>query len=488
MKNSIELPISSELTSDVVVVGGGAAGCSAALAAARHGMNVILMDEGGMLGGLASLGLVAPISATKDRKGVDFGGIAQELLDNIHAFGSASERAGAEYSKPSMVGLVLLDMLRKAQVHVHFYTKLIAVEREGRRLNSVVAATKSGLRRFFAKEFIDATGDGDLFVYAGEESVFGSEEGVYDQLFETGLARIHNTQEKLPVPDVGSVQPSSVMFTVGGVKGDDYGKYNNQRFTYADFGITKEEFEKLPYAGQVGFEENGDRLPLPQGRFLIFKGARPGEFTINMSRVNGVNGADADSLSEGTVNAELQILPILDMLRRFIPGFEDAYLLQTSMRLGVRESRRLVSRRILRGKEVIECTPLQDVIAHGSYGIDIHDPKGKAMALGGPLRCSAYDIPYGSLLPKNADNLFVAGRCIGVDHVAHASTRIIGTCLLTGQAAGTSAAMCIRDNIADAGNVDIRALQHTLIADGVHLHIPGENDRSMEVFGQNQIC
>lgn len=487
MEKTVVLPIQSETQSDILIVGGGPAGCCAALAAARQGWNTILMDECGMLGGLASLGMVAPISATKDRRGESFGGIMQEVLDKMHAFCTDGERPGAEHSMPSLLGLTLLDMLHKAGVQVHFFTKLVSVERSGRKLTGVIAATKSGLRRYCAKQFIDASGDGDLFANAGEESVFGSEPGVYDRLIEAGLGRLHFDHSKYACPAPGAVQPSSVMFTVGGVKEGSYAQYNNKRFTYADFGITREDFEKLPYANQVGFEENGDYLPLPQGRFLIFQGARPGEFIINMSRVTEINGADADSLNQGTLDAELQILPILDLLRRLIPGFEHAYLIQPSARLGVRESRRLVSRRVLHGEEAINCVPMQDVIAHGSYIIDIHDPKGKSMALGGPVRCSAYDIPYGALVPKGADNLLVCGRCIGVDHVAHSTTRIIGTCMLTGQAAGTAAAMCIRDNVEDAGALNVSALQHRLIADGVRLHIPGENDRSPEIIPDKEI-
>ena len=488
MNQKIELPIVSEVICDVVVVGGGPAGFGAALSAARHGMNVVLMDEGGMLGGLSSLGLVAPISAVSDRSGNDFGGVGRELINNIAKQNSNAEAPGAEYSKSSMVVLFMLDMLVRAGVHIHFHTKLVSTERDEKRITGIIAATKSGLRRFKSQQFIDCTGDGDLFVSAGEEYVYGSEPGVYDQLFDLGLARIHNTTDQLTIPEPGSVQPSSVMFTVGGVIDKDGWSYCNKRYTYQDFGITRKDFESLPYAGLVGFEEDGDNLPLPQGRFLFFKGARPGEYTINMSRVVGINGADADSLNKGTIDAELQILPILDMLRRFMPGFENAYLIQTSVRLGVRESRRLVGRKVLTGADVVKCTPMDDVIAHGSYGIDIHDPRGKSMALGGPLRCSAYDIPYESLLPKKACNLYVAGRCISVDHVAHASTRIIGTCMQTGQAAGTAAAMCIQSALADSGDLDVRLLQQELIADGVLLHIPGINDRSMDLVDQNAIC
>lgn len=474
-RQSITLPIESEVRCDVLVAGGGVSGCCAALAAARQGKKVMLLDEGGVLGGQGSQGLVAPIASVVDRNGVSFGGIMQEILDRMQAecAGMGAPRAALSY--PALLGLVLLEMLHQAGVEAHFFTRLLAVEREGRLLSAVIAATKSGLRRYRAGMFIDATGDGDLFAQAGEEYVFGSEPGVFDALAKAGLGRVHfeHTQYQFPAP--GAVQPVSIMFTVGGVEGDECLSYCNKRFTYEDLGVTEEEFSRYPFAGQVGFEKNGDYLPLPQGRFLFFKGARPGEYTINMSRVTGINGADADSLNRGELYTQLQVLPILRLLRRFIPGFAHAYLISAGARLGVRESRRLRSRRIFRGEEALYCTPLPDVIAHGAYIIDIHDPNGKSMAIGGSVRGSAYDIPYGALLPKGADNLLVCGRCIGSDHVAHATTRIMGTCMLTGQAAGTAAALCLDAGLAN-GDLPVERLQQQLIRDGVKLHLPGEKD------------
>lgn len=476
--NSVTLPILTEQTCDVLVAGGGAAGCCAALAAARMGRRVIVMDECGMLGGQATLGMVAPICSIQDLNGESFGGIMQEILERMRRYCTEMGSADGYTSAPSLLGLVLLEMLTEAGVEVHFFTKLVSVEREGRKLTAAIAAVKSGLCRYHADMFIDASGDADLTAFAGEETVFGSEPGVFEPLAEAGLGRVHFEHTQYHFPEPGVVQPCSVMFSVGGVEERDcdlYEKYCNRRFTYQELGISEEEYQQYPFAGRRGFEANGDYLPLPQGRFLFFKGARKGEYTINMSRVTGVNGADAASLNQGEKDAQLQILPILTLLKRFIPGFEHAYLIQASTRLGVRESRRLASRRVFHGSEAFNCVPMQDVIAHGSYIIDIHDPNGKAMAIGGAIRGSAYDIPYGALLPKGADNLWVCGRCIGSDHVAHATTRIIGTCMLTGQAAGTAAAMCMQEGLAN-GDVNVPALQNQLKKDGMKLHLPDEKD------------
>ena len=152
----------------------------------------------------------------------------------------------------------------------------------------------------------------------------------------------------------------------------------------------------------------------------------------------------------------------MDFLIRYIPGFENAYLLETAGILGVRESRRLVGRHVLSGYEAIECTPFADAVAHGSYIIDIHDPQGNRKAIGGPIHGDYFDIPYRSLLPKTVTNLLVAGRCISSDHVAHSTTRIQGTCMLTGQAAGTAAALALA-NGCEPAEVEIAALQARLV-------------------------
>ena len=477
--NEITLPILAEESCEVLVAGGGTAGCCAALAAARLGKKVVLMDECGVLGGQATLGMVAPISSICDRNGESFGGILDEILEDMRAECAKMEDAQGYTSAPSLLGLILTEKLDQAGVTVHFFTKLVAAEREDRRMTAVIAAAKSGLRRYHAQAFIDATGDADLTYFAGEETVLGSEPGVFDALAQAGLGQVHfeHTQYRFPAP--GALQPVSVMFTVGGVEEKDcdlYAEYCNRRFTYQELGTSEKEYGGFPFAGRVGFEKNGDYLPLPQGRFLFFKGARKGEYTVNMSRVTGINGADADSLDRGERDAQLQVLPILELLRRFIPGFEHAYLIQASGRLGVRESRRLLGRRVFHGQEAFDCVPMPDVVAHGSYIIDIHDPNGKAMAIGGSIRGSAYDIPYGALLPQNTDNLWVCGRCISSDHVAHATTRIIGTCMLTGQAVGTAAALCLTEKQAN-GEIDVAALQRQLKKDGVKLQMPEEKQR-----------
>ena len=187
-----------------------------------------------------------------------------------------------------------------------------------------------------------------------------------------------------------------------------------------------------------------------------------------MSRVTGIDGSDADSLNEGEIKAQLQLIAIVDFLKTFVPAFKDSYLIQSACSLGIRETRRLVGIETLNGGDVITAKQIENPIARGSYIIDIHDPKGKSMAIGGAIKGDFYDIPYGTLVSVNRHNLMACGRCISADHVAHSSSRIQGTCVMTGQAAGTAAAICVKDGILPK-DVDAQKLREILIKDGVYL-------------------
>jgi hypothetical protein len=188
-----------------------------------------------------------------------------------------------------------------------------------------------------------------------------------------------------------------------------------------------------------------------------------------MSRVTGVNGVDADSVSRAEVVARAQVFYLADFLKRFVPGFERSALHETAAALGIRETRRLVGRYVLTGIAAIRCVSFADAIAQGSYMIDIHDPQGRRKAIGGQLQGDCYDIPWRCLLPKTVTNLIVCGRCISADHVAHSSTRIQGTSMLTGQAAGTGAALAVVHN-AGVDRLSPSRLQEKLAADGVVFH------------------
>jgi len=487
--------------SDVVVIGGGPAGLGAAIAAARNGAKTLLVEQHGALGGMMTLGLVMPLAGQATFEGNLLGGILQEFLERVMAEGknycigseddqkvkqgvSVAASAPSLYSQalswhqsffssPHIMKHVALEMVLEAGVDILFHTSLVDVVRENNRITMVVVNTKSGIGTITGREFIDATGDGDVIYRAGEEFVKGSEPGVMSSLLETGLDTVHDEDADHSAygeyEQSGLMQPVTIMFTMGNIDTERAKAFCNIKVRYSDIGITREDFLKLPYANTPGFVvDDTDEVPLPQGRVLFFRTLRQGEAVINMTRVIGIDGSDAADLSRGEILCQRQVFYVLDFLKRFIPGFEKSYLIETADVLGVRETRRLVGRKVLTGREAINCVPMPDVIANGTYIIDIHDPQGKRKAIGGTIHGECYDIPYGSLTPKTVENLLAAGRCISTDHVAHSSARVQGTCMLIGQAAGTAAAIAAAECKA-VGDISIADLQHRLTDAGVKL-------------------
>lgn len=464
--------IERNLSADVLVVGGGVGGCAAAIAAARNGVRVILSEETGCLGGQAGFGLVTPVGSIYTMSGKSFGGLVEEIWGAVKEETTRycvhnPQHEDSFIASPHILKYVLLKLATEAGVDVRFHTTLIDAISEDGKVTEAVFADRSGLVSVSAKIFIDGTGDGNLIALSGADYVIGSEEGAYDSLKDNDLDKVHCQTEKYEGAEK-ALQPVSIFFTMGNVDMEKAMSYNNKALKFGDLGITKEKFKAWKYAGTCGFEDNGDLIPMPQGRILVSYSPVEGVAVLNMSRVVGIDGSDAESLNDGEIKAQLQLVAIVDFLKTFVPGFENSYYIQSACSLGIRETRRLEGVETLNGGDVINARQIDNPVARGSYIIDIHDPKGKSMAIGGSIKGDFYDIPYGALVSKSHSNLFACGRCISADHVAHSSSRIQGTCVMTGQAAGTAAAICVEEGIIPK-DLDAAGLMHKLIADGVYL-------------------
>ncbi len=470
----INLSISESQKYDVVVIGGGLAGCGAAIASARNGAKTLLVESSGILGGQATLGLVTPLDARFTTSGKSFGGIMEEIsnktIELTKEYCSCGTKGEVfDIASPHILKYVLVDMMDESSADVYFHTTLLSVNTEEENIKSVILSGKSGLIKVEANSFIDATGDADLVYLSGAEYTSGSEARVFDQLSEAGLNKSHFSDNKYSgYSHDGLMQPVSIFILMGGVDVDKAYTLNNKDLKFGDLGITEEKFRSWKFADTCGFEISDNSIPMPQGRVLVTRSTRPDVAVINMSRVVGIDGSDADSLNEGEIKAQKQIIAIVDFLKTFIPGFENSYYIQSGSTLGVRETRRMVGEYILSGMEAINCQTFENPIARGSYIIDIHDPSGKARAIGGSIKGEFYDIPYGCIISKTYDNLLACGRCISVDHIAHSSTRIQGTCIQTGQAAGTSAAMSCRCGTTPK-SLDTKLLHQQLIKDKMYL-------------------
>jgi hypothetical protein len=210
------------------------------------------------------------------------------------------------------------------------------------------------------------------------------------------------------------------------------------------------------------------RIDCPRNDVLYFTTTRDGEIHFNTTRVTRADGTRAEDLTRAEIESRRQVSQIAAFLKRDVPGFERAYLQMTGTQVGVRETRRIVGEYVLTAEDVLGARKFEDCVARGSYPVDIHDPDGGGTILKHLPPGESYDIPYRCLVPLKIDNLLVAGRPISSTHEAHSSLRVMPIACAVGEAAGTAAALCVRDNVAPRA-LETGLLQRTLAAQGANL-------------------
>ncbi len=418
---------------DVLVVGGGPAGLGAALGAAEAGAEVVLAERYGFLGGNATAALVMPLMSFHTQRGRPTPGAAADLMPSDHgpgepvvsgalglllhrlvAAGGAippSEQTGFVVPfDPEVFKLVALDLLDDAGVKYLFHAFASGVI-GAPRLDGVVFETKSGPIVITARATVDCTGDGDIAALAGAP-------------FEVGRGA-----DRL-------VQPMTLMFRIVEFERAAFAAYRQAhpdqwRGVHGLWDLIK----KATAAGE---------LELPREDILFFGTLHEREVSVNSTRVTGVLGTSVWDLTRAEWEARHQMRQIVAFLRRYVPGFEKAYVAQSGVNVGVRETRRITGEYQLTATDVLEARKCDDVVAQGTYPIDIHNPAGKGTILMRVPPGEAYDIPLRCLLPQRVDQLTVGGRCISGTHEAHSSYRVMPTAMATGQAAGVCAGLAAR--------------------------------------------
>ncbi|MER3421865.1 MAG: FAD-dependent oxidoreductase, partial [Nitrospiraceae bacterium] len=308
---------------------------------------------------------------------------------------------------PEIFKLVAMELLDDAGVQYLFHA--FAADIIGRpELQGVVFETKSGPMVIKARAIVDCTGDGDLATLAGAP-------------YEIGC-----------VPD-GSVQPMTLMFRMVEVEREAFAAYV--------------QAHPAQWRGVHGLWDlveqatNAGELDLPREDILFFGTPHQHEVSVNSTRVTDVLGISVWDLTYAEWASRRQMQQIGAFLRRYVPGFEQAYIVQSGVSVGVRETRRIMGDYQLTADDVLCARKFDDVIARGAYPIDIHNPHGKGTILKRLPPGGAYDIPLRCLLPKGVEHLVIAGRCISGTHEAHSSYRVMPISMATGQAAGVCAAL-----------------------------------------------
>ncbi len=407
---------------NLIVVGGGIAGVSAAVCAARQGLSVLLIEQSGCLGGALTNSLVYPFCQYQtigEAKKLLSGGIFTEIQNRHAAYGDTSWET---------FKFVFDDMVSEAGVDVLFHATVCRADCGNRTVNTVSVATKSGVLQCEAAYFIDASGDGNLMAMVGCDHQLGRES---DNL----------------------CQPMTTCFRVGGI----------------DVALFKQELGELWEPGELQklYQQHrkDGKIQNPRENILVFYGLGDDIVHFNTTRVAKYNPVDPLDVSRAEMIARRQVHETFAFLKQHSKAFKNATLLTIANHIGIRESRKLKGAHVLTTDELLSLQSFEDTVALGNYSIDIHNPEGSGTVLHLFHDDEFYQIPYRSLLPKEFDNLLVAGRCLSAEHEAHAAVRIMPICACLGEAAGTAIAL-VKETGSTTHTLDIPALQARLSENG----------------------
>jgi len=462
------LPVSAVV--DVAVVGGGPAGCAAAIAAAREGAATLLVEQFGFLGGMATAALVPAWCPFSDRRTCIVRGIGLEILEEMKTFMPhvAADAVDWVPIDPEALKAIYDRRVTQAGARVLFLTHFVDVllreppgggpvppptPAEGmspapplgdqRVLDSIVLHNKSGLQRVAARVVVDCTGDADVAAAAGLPFHQGD-------------------------PRTGELQPCTLCFVLAGVDNSRL-----QPWLLQDNGrnlLLKPSISAAKAAGDLHIPEEGANVAYQS----------PTTIGLNFGHVFDVDGTDADQLSAAMIEGRRLVRHLVDFVRKYLPGCEQAYLVNSGAQIGVRETRRIVGDYVLTLDDYLNRRSFADEIARNAYYIDIHLSRREwEQHLGRPIDWAAkihqyqpgesHGIPYRCLTPLGARNLLVAGRCISTDRAVQGSTRVMPNCLAMGEAAGVAAAWAARHPDGNVRAVDVTALRGRLRSLGAWL-------------------
>lgn len=455
-----------DLKADVVVLGAGAAGVAAALAAALQGRRVTLIDAGAMPGGELLTGMAVD-GALNGRGEWISGGVSRMLFDECERLGGyigpLCDWRLIHYVcyDPEIMKLAVANLLARHGVDLLLHSFVHDAEVEDGRVISIQVINKRGNTRIAAPLFIDASGDGDLAVMAGASYLSGEQ---------------------------GEYQPLSIMFRMGGVDTSKLVGFVAQAPEHFALGESdairggrsdQEIARAIAEQGQPTVFLKGDgpllRQAIEEGRMyptaLIMiqptSNAR-GEVCLNTTRVANIDATRTDQLSAALAPLSEQISTCAAFMRASVPGFENATISGLAPRIGIRETRRIEGDETLTETDVLRARKRSDGIGKGSHHVDIHQDGIGQIRIpvddGG-----SYDIPWGCLLPRGTRNVVMAGRCFSADRPAHGSARVMGPCMAMGMAAGTATAMLLEHGLSDYRSLPVTDLRERLRAGGAIL-------------------
>ncbi len=397
-----------ELHTDVLVLGSGPAGFAAAYTAAKNGAKVILVEQSGDVGGISTSGLMSHWT----------GSCGSPLYYDI--LKRSSENNEGEFKNkitnlidPEKLKTLYLEMLDEVGCKLMLYSFAEDAICDGDKVLGATVINKSGKTDIYAKVIIDATGDGDIAARAGAEFVLGRESD-------------------------NKMQPSTLMFKVGGV---DYERA-------AFLGSFESTYETPNGELQALAKEH---IPYPAGHILTYETTLPGVVTCNMTNAVEIDGTVADDLTKATLTCRRQMDDIVKYLRKFVPGYENCFIISSASLIGIRETRHFKGKYTLNEQDILEAKVFDDYVVKDAYfNFDVHNITGAGLDKTGVQKhfkqTKGYTIPYRCLLPEVKENLLLCGRNISGTHMAHSNFRVMPICGGIGEAAGAAAYISVSQN------------------------------------------
>ena len=435
-----ETPLLGEY--EVVVIGGGPAGITAAASAAAAGRSTVLIERYGYLGGAGTAGGLSTFCGLhanvhgEHRQVIH--GLADDLLARIAAMDGLSEphlslgnRIQAQAFDISAYKIAADDLVGAAGATLLYHAMVTGISMAAdNKIDAVFVESKSGRHAIRGQVFIDCSGDADIAAWSGAP-------------FEKGSAA-----EDMLFP--------SLMFRINGVDAERAGRAGD---------VLARQMDEAEAAGTHKF---------PRKRPIVRPQRHPIEWRANMSQLANpdgtpVDGTDVWQLSYGEVTGRKQVRDAFEFIRDVTPGFERSYIVDIAPQVGIRETRRIVGAYQLSQDDILDCADFADSIGVNGWPVEAHVTGDVNIVFPrGDNPRGFNQLPFRMIMPQVVDNLYVAGRCASMTHGGQSAARVSGPCFAMGQAAGTAADLTLKAGIA-CRDVDYGQLRERLVGDGAYL-------------------